>query len=261
MADHCILVVDDDPDIRGVLREALHSGGYNVCEAATARETHDHLAKAHPVLVMLDLSLGHDNGLDVVRDIRKMSRVPIIIVSGRDEVVDRVVGLELGADDYITKPFHLHEVLARVRALLRRTQDDTVPDPAPSTIQETEDSAAFRFDDMVIVPDRFELYDRAGALCDITATDFKLLTVFMQNAKRVMSRDRLMDLTGGTDWSPLDRTIDNQVARLRKTIERNPADPRIIKTVRGVGYTFASEVDQVRKAGGNNAASRSANSR
>lgn len=199
-------------------------------------------------LVSLDLQLGAKDGLDVAREIRKRRDVPIVMVTGRDDVVDRVVGLELGADDYITKPFHVREVLARVRSVLRRAaqaegavghEDDTAQ-AAPGLA--AEGPSAFRFDGLVAIPDRFELIDRDGTRSDLTSGDFRLLTVFLQNAGRVLSRDRLMDLTSGTGWSPLDRTIDNQVARLRKKIERDPADPQIIKTVRGVGYTFAAEI-------------------
>ena len=132
-------------------------------------------------------------------------------------------------------------------SVLRRAGDGqealaTVAAEPVDNAVETSQSRAYVFDGMKIVPDRFELFDREGRLCDLTSGDFKLLTVFLGNAKRVLSRDRLMDLTGGPEWSPLDRTIDNQVARLRKKIERDPANPKLIKTVRGVGYSFACEV-------------------
>lgn len=247
MTGHCILVVDDEPQIRGLLREVFEAGGFDVCEVTDATAALKHLESHDPVLITLDLQLGSENGLDVAREIRKTSKVPIIMVTGRDDVVDRVVGLEIGADDYITKPFHVREVLARVRSVLRRSAAAAEPatDDTVAAIAETNASPAFRFDGMVVVPDRFELFDREGELCELTSGDFKLLNVFLQNAKRVLSRDRLMDLTGGVDWSPLDRTIDNQVARLRKKIERDPSDPQVIKTVRGVGYSFAVDVTRV----------------
>lgn len=249
MSGQCILIVDDDPKIRDLLREVFELGGFCVCEVSNADDALEHVKNNDPALISLDIQLGSQSGLDVAREIRKTSKVPIVMVSGRDDVVDRVVGLELGADDYITKPFHVREVLARVRSVLRRTSDgETQGKPAnegpknAADIEQTDASPAFKFDGMVVVPDRFEIFDRDGEICDLTSGDFKLLNVFLQNAKRVLSRDRLMDLTGGVDWSPLDRTIDNQVARLRKKIERNPTDPKLIKTVRGVGYSFASEV-------------------
>ncbi len=166
------------------------------------------------------------------------------MVTGKDDVIDRVVGLEIGADDYITKPFHVREILARIRAVLRRQPEmPSAADRAPVN-GGVEAIAAFHFDGIVVVPDRMDVIDRDGDDCGLTSGDFALLKVFLERPKRVLSRDQLMDLTGGVDWSPLDRTIDNQVARLRKKIERNPSDPKLIKTVRGVGYTFACDVER-----------------
>ena len=244
-----ILIVDDDPKIRKLLGEVFDGGGYEIREAGSALDALQLLDEERFDLITLDLQLGAADGLDLARRVRRDLDVPIIIVTGRDDVVDRVVGLELEADDYITKPFHVREVLARVRSVLRRAAhgkavaapdvDDGAKDSEPKT------SLAYRFDGFVLVPDRFELFDRNNNLCEMTSGDFKLLNVFVQNAKRVLSRDRLMDLTGGIEWSPLDRTIDNQVARLRKKIERNPAEPRLIKTIRGIGYSFACDVTRV----------------
>lgn len=261
MSTHRILIVDDDPDILKLLQDLFGMGGYDICTAQNAGDAL-HLLQTEVIdLVTLDLQLGSDDGLDIARRIRKTSNVPIIMVTGRDDVVDRVVGLEVGADDYITKPFHVREVLARVRSVLRRTQEN--PGKAPVQLEaEAEKSPAFRFDDMVIVPDRFELFNRDGTPCELTSGDFKLLNAFLHNAKRVLSRDYLMDQVGGVEWSPLDRTIDNQVARLRKKIERNPADPRLIKTVRGVGYSFTCEVTRLHADDfPNNTENRCANSR
>jgi DNA-binding response OmpR family regulator len=248
MSQHRILVVDDDSQIRRLLRDVFEGGGYDVREADSSAEAIRCLDSDSLDLITLDLQLGTEDGLDVARTIRKFSEVPIVMITGRDDVVDRVVGLELGADDYITKPFHVREVLARVRSVLRRAGTDNREAPAKvgdDRDVETATSPAFTFDGLIFVPERFELFGRDGDHCELTSGDIKLLNVFLQNAKRVLSRDRLMDLTGGVEWSPLDRTIDNQVARLRKKIERNPTDPKIIKTVRGVGYSFACEITLV----------------
>ncbi len=192
---------------------------------------------AGPVdLVTLDLNLGNDDGLDIARAMRATSKVPIIMVTAKDDVIDRIIGLEIGADDYITKPFHLREVLARIKSVLRRTTDTTpLSPPIPQ-------SRCWQFDDMTAVPEELSLRDRSGALVDITSGEFKLLEVFLERPKRVLSREQLMDLTGGHCYAPLDRTIDNQVARLRKKIERNPASPRLISTIRGIGYSFTCDV-------------------
>lgn len=183
------------------------------------------LSEEYPDLVTLDLNLPGNDGLDVAREIRKVSTVPIVMITGKGDVIDRVVGLELGADDYIPKPFHVREVLARVKSVLRRNG----PEPAPC-------ATAVRLDGLTLDLDRMEVLCRDGQPCDMTTADIRLLRAFVDNPMRALSRDRLMDLTQGADWSPLDRAIDNQVARLRKKIERDPSDPQLIRTVRGVGY-------------------------
>lgn len=241
MRDQTILVVEDDPKIRNLLRNVLEDEGARVVEAETGAQVMQQIADIPLGLVTLDLHLGADNGLDIAREIRTVSQVPIIMVTGKDDVIDRVVGLEVGADDYITKPFHVREVIARIRSVLRRSG---VPAPAPET-DRAEGGSHFSFDGMTAFPDRLELLDRDNTACDLTSGDFKLLSVFLNAPKRVLSRDQLMDLTGGVEWSPLDRTIDNQVARLRKKIERDPSKPKLIKTVRGIGYTFAIDVQTV----------------
>ncbi|WP_138935010.1 response regulator [Roseovarius arcticus] len=240
MSTDKILVVDDDPKIRLMLRRCLESDSYVVFEAEDEASTHNILKSEDVQLITLDLQLGADSGLEIAKRIRQTSTVPIIIVTGQSDVIDRVVGLEVGADDYITKPFHVREVLARVRSVLRRSLQTDV---APSAEQaKTVGEGSVTFDSMTAHLDRFELLDRNGDMAEMTSGDFRMLTVFLQNPKRIMSRDRLMDLLKGTDWAPLDRTIDNQIARLRKKIERDPKSPLLIKTVRGIGYMFAEDV-------------------
>jgi DNA-binding response OmpR family regulator len=246
MTDRTILVVDDDPKIRSLLRHVLEDDGFAVSEAQTAAQVMKAIEETSISLITLDINLGSENGVDMARQIRLTSEVPIIMVTGKEDVIDRVVGLEVGADDYITKPFHVREVLARIRSVLRRSENvmplqDTA-DVSEDEKGHTSDSVHLSFDGMVAVPDEMRLIDRCGAECGLTSGDFKLLDVFLKRPKRVLSRDQLMDLTGGTEWNPMDRAIDNQIARLRKKIERDPANPKLIKTVRGVGYSFACEV-------------------
>jgi DNA-binding response OmpR family regulator len=190
-----------------------------------------------PDLVTLDLNLGTQDGLEIAREIRRTSDVPIIIITGKDDVIDRVVGLELGADDYITKPFHVREMLARVRTVLRRTESRATT-TGPMQDERVDTGQVLGLDGLTIDRDRMLLTDRNGEICDLTTADFKLLCAFIDNPKRLLSRDRLMDLINGPAWTPLDRAIDNQVARLRKKVERDPAHPLLIKTVRGIGYTL-----------------------
>ena len=239
MHDAHILVVDDDPKIATLLRNCFESEGAVVHAAANGAEALAVVQSKKLNLITLDLNLGADNGLEVARMVRQTSQVPIIMVTGKDDVIDRIVGLEVGADDYITKPFHIREVLARVRSVLRRTEisGDTYVD---DSVEEIENG--LHFDGLVAHTDRMELISREGDVCDLTSGDFKLLKIFLDNPKRSLSRERLMDLINGPEWTPLDRTIDNQVARLRKKVERDPAHPQLIKTVRGIGYMFASGV-------------------
>ncbi|MEO1139828.1 MAG: response regulator transcription factor [Pseudomonadota bacterium] len=244
MTSNTILVVDDEPKVRLLLRRCLESDGFHVIETEDEAETLDAIASQTVQLVTLDVNLGGDNGLEIAKRIRQQSNVPIIMVTGRDDVIDRVVGLEIGADDYITKPFHVREVLARVRSVLRRTGEvDSAQSSATETKEEpTDQLGAMTFDGLTAYLDRFELLDRDGAQVELTSGDFRLLSVFLGNPKRMLSRDRIMDLLHGTEWSPLDRTIDNHVARLRKKVERDPSSPALIKTVRGIGYMFAMDV-------------------
>lgn len=235
MAQKNVLVVDDDPKVRALLRRCLEGDGYSVAEADGAKGVRAALADDPPDLITLDLSLGTEDGLDIARDIRRDHDVPIIMVTGKGDVIDRVVGLELGADDYLAKPFHVREVLARVRSVLRRT-DRHSSSPATSSPSDPPNELLLHLDGLSVDLDRMLLTDRDGQVCDLTTADFKLLAAFVNNPKRPLSRDRLMDLTDGPDWAPLDRAIDNQVARLRKKVERDPAHPKLIKTVRGIGY-------------------------
>ncbi|MEL6913158.1 MAG: response regulator transcription factor [Pseudomonadota bacterium] len=234
------LVIEDDPKVRRVLKNVLEEAGFRVSEE-DSRAAALSAIRARPFdMVTLDVHLGLENGFDVLRDIRAASDVPVIMVTGRDDVFDRVVGLEIGADDYITKPFHVREVLARVRAVLRRRGGAAQSQGATADAE----GDALLVDGLIVRPDRMSVTGRDGRDCDLTTADFKLLSAFLDRRKRALSRDQLMDLIGGTTWSPLDRTIDNQVARLRKKIERNPAEPKLIKTVRGVGYMFVGDVLQ-----------------
>lgn len=239
MSEKRILVVDDDPKIRDLLRRCLEADAFHVDEAADGAGVRAAFDGAAPDLVTLDLNLGAQDGLEIARDIRRTSDVPIIMITGKDDVIDRVVGLELGADDYITKPFHVREMLARVRSVLRRAEGRGGA-PGPGQDERAGSGQLLALDGLTIDRDRMILTDRDGELCDLTTADFKLLCAFLDNSKRILSRDRLMDLINGPAWTPLDRAIDNQVARLRKKIERDPARPLLIKSVRGIGYTLTA---------------------
>lgn len=235
-----ILVVDDEAEIRTLLRRCFERDGYAVAEARNGAELRVRLDDAHLALVTLDLTLGGEDGLELAREIRARRNVPIIMITGKGDTIDRVVGLELGADDYITKPFELREVLARVRAVLRRYAAGSEPHPAAGLADER-----YEFDGCTLDVGRREVCAADGSPTELTTAEFNLLHVFVKRPKRVLSRDNIMDLLKGHDWSPLDRSIDALVGRLRKRIEADPNAPKLIKTVRGVGYIFTTDAKKL----------------
>ncbi|QYO77714.1 response regulator [Devosia salina] len=229
MQTHHILIVDDDAQIRRMLRRCLEDEGYRVSESGDG-ENIEAALRGGVDLVTLDLNLGRADGLAVARQIRQVSEVPIIMITGKGDMIDRIVGLELGADDYIAKPFHLREVLARIRSVLRRSAAGGAPAASSGGL--------IRFDGFVLDPTRRSLVGPDGNDIGLTTGEFDLLLMFCRNAHAVLDRDRIMDLLKGHDWAPNDRSIDNQVARLRKLIETDTRNPQLIKTVRGAGYSF-----------------------
>ncbi len=238
-----ILVVDDDDAVRLLLRECFEFEGFKVSEARDGDELAAHLAADAPDLITLDLKLGGENGLELARKIRETRNVPIVMITGKSDTIDRVVGLELGADDYIGKPFHVREVLARVRAVLRRYQfAPSMADAVPAPVAAGE---RYAFGDWFLDLPRRELKSSGGTVQDLTTAEFNMLEMFVKRSARVLSRDNIMDLLKGHEWSPYDRSIDALVVRVRRKIEPDPDVPRMIKTVRGVGYVFAAEVRRV----------------
>lgn len=234
-----ILVVDDDPRIRTMLRRYLVEEGYRVTEAADGNAMRASL-DAEPInLVLLDLMMPGEDGLSLARQVRQRSDIPIIMLTGKGDLIDRVAGLEAGADDYIPKPFHLREVLARIRTVLRRGRASAQTNPA--TTRDASEVLAFQGWRLDLV--RRELKRPTGEeSVPLTTAEFELLRAFAGHPNRVLTRDQLMSLVKGQDWAAYDRAIDAQVARLRKKIEPDPAKPLLIKTVRGAGYIFATSV-------------------
>lgn len=237
-----ILIVDDEPKVRLLLRRCFEPEGFAVVEAADGASVLKCLSEQQVDLVTLDLNLGADDGLSVARQIKAVSDVSIIMVTGKGDVIDRVVGLEMGADDYISKPFHVREVLARVRSVIRRSSAERAGSKAEASKTTAEAGQRFEFSGWTVDFDRLEVVDPLGSQVELTTGEMNLLKVFVTNSGRVLNRDQIMDLTKGFDWSPTDRSIDNQIARLRKKIETDPRHPSLIKTVRGVGYTFVAPI-------------------
>ncbi|HLW92514.1 MAG TPA: response regulator [Roseiarcus sp.] len=235
-----ILVVDDDPRIRQMLIRYFEQEGYRVSAAADGAAMRAQLKVASAEIILLDVVMPGEDGLTLAREIRAKSDVGIIMLTGRDEVLDRVVGLEVGADDYIAKPFHLREVLARVKSVLRRRG----PAPRPATPQQTDGGGVIRFDGWSLDLDRRQLVSPKGQDVALTTGEFDLLAALANHPGRVLGRETLMDLTRGRSWEAFDRTVDAQIARLRKKIEGDPKNPALVKSVRGVGYVFTGKVDQ-----------------
>ncbi|MGN6101443.1 MAG: response regulator [Devosia sp.] len=236
--DH-ILVVDDDQRIRQMLLRYFEDEGYRVSAVPDGAGMRQLLARETIDVILLDLVLpGGDDGVQLAREVRTRSDVPIIMLTGRNDVTDRVVGLEVGADDYIPKPFHLREVLARVRSVLRRHHPTPAAQPEAALPGEV-----FTFEGWRLDTARRELQDPNGAEVVLTTGEFDMLVALVRHPGRVMSREVLMDQTRGREWDAFDRTIDAQIARLRKKIEPEPGSPRLIKSVRGVGYVFTGRID------------------
>jgi DNA-binding response OmpR family regulator len=238
-----ILVVDDEAEVRALLRKCLEREGFQVVEAKDGAEMRASIERQPISLITLDLTLGGEDGLDLAREIRAKRNVPIIMITGKGDTIDRVVGLELGADDYITKPFQLREVLARVRAVLRRYGATEAQAPAAGQAASAHERHAFA--DMVLDVTGRELSRVGGTLQELTTAEFNLLEIFVKRPHRVLSRDNIMDLLKGHEWSPVDRSIDALVGRLRKKIEADSDHPRLIKTVRGVGYAFTADAKRL----------------
>jgi len=232
-----ILVVDDDPDIRELLEDYLSDQGYRVATAATAEAMRTSLAEDLPDVVLLDVGLPGEDGLSLARHIREHFDLGIIMVSGAGETLDRIVGLEVGADDYVAKPFDLRELHARIKSVLRRYQ--TRATATRGTTSGT-DSAPRRiaFGVGTLDLDSCQLLDADGAEIPVTAMEFELLKVFAERPNRPLSRDQLLNLTQNRDWDPYDRSVDIRIARLRRKVEPDPQKPSVLKTVRGMGYMF-----------------------
>jgi two-component system OmpR family response regulator len=231
-----ILVVDDDAEIRDLVSGFLKRNSYRVMTARDAKAARQAMADYKFDLVVLDLMMPGEDGLSLCRDLRAKSKIPVIMVTARGEETDRIVGLEIGADDYLPKPFSPRELLARIRAVLRRAADGAVD--LPPTEQVT-------FEGWKLDLGTRALTSPNGDDVDLTGGEFELLKAFVQRPQRVLTRDQLLDITRGRDPILFDRAIDAQVSRLRKKIELDPGNPTLIKTVRAGGYVFAAKVESV----------------
>ncbi|WP_042013486.1 response regulator [Aeromonas fluvialis] len=233
-----ILVVDDHSEIRDLLKRFLEQHGLRVSCARDGKEMKRLLEEREFDLLVLDLMMPGEDGLTLCRELRVKSNLPIIMLTAMGEETDRIIGLEMGADDYLAKPFNPRELLARIKAVMRRTQAET--QPAPETL--TRD---LRFDRWLLDINRRELVDEDGVGLSLSTAEFDLLKVFLERPQRVLSRDQLLDLARGREAVAFDRAIDTLVSRLRRKLERDPKNPELIKTIWGGGYMFSVNVTQV----------------
>lgn len=230
-----IVVVDDERDIRETVAEYLEINGYRVSRADGGTALRRIVEQGSVDLAILDVTMPGEDGLTLARWLRDQGPVGIIMLTARDAVVDRVIGIELGADDYVTKPFDLRELLARVKALLRRLRQT-------ATSADMAKADTVPFGRCLLDISAHKLFDPNGDEIQITAMEFDLLRAFAERPNRVLSRDQLLDIAHNRDFEPFDRSIDIRIARLRRKIEDDPSKPMVIKTVRGAGYLFAATV-------------------
>jgi DNA-binding response OmpR family regulator len=240
-----LLVVDDDPSVRALLREYLEGHGFTVAEAASGAQMREQIEHDLPDAVLLDIRLPGEDGLVLARYLREHYEVGIIMVTASGDVVDRVVGLELGADDYIAKPFDLRELLARLKSVLRRMQVKPSPEGKPQAeAGPQQQPRRQRFGRCEIDLESRRMFEVGGGEVTVTAMEFDLLTAFLANPNRVLSRDQLLLHTRNREWEPFDRSIDIRIGRLRRKVEPDPAgEPRCIRTVRNAGYMFIPNVN------------------
>jgi two-component system OmpR family response regulator len=234
MNDH-LLIVDDDPGLRELLADYLGRNGFRVTGVGDGRGLWAALEQAPVDLVILDLMLPGDDGLVLCRTLRARSPMPIIMLTARGDDTDRIVGLEMGADDYLPKPFNPRELLARIKSILRRARS------APA---EPGEARRFQFAGWTLDVDARQLVASDGVLVPLGASDYRLLRVFLDHPQRVLSRDQLLDLTQGREAAPFDRSIDVQVSRLRRRLRDDPRESVMIKTVRNEGYLLAAHVSR-----------------
>jgi DNA-binding response OmpR family regulator len=228
-----ILVCDDEPDVRDMLQEYLKRRGYEVLTAEHSVALHKILETEQIDLIILDINMPGDDGLTTLRNLRPDNQVPVVMLTAAGEVFDRILGLEMGADDYLGKPVDLRELEARVKAVLRRKSA-----PAAQSSIEVDVQKTALFGTFTLNLEAAKLYSAEGEEVPLTAMEFSLLKVFAENKSRVLNRDQILEQAHDRSWDPFDRSIDIRISRLRRKIEANPQKPMIIKTVRGIGYIY-----------------------
>jgi two-component system OmpR family response regulator len=236
-----VLTVDDDADLQVVMRHYLEAEGYQILSAHSGAELLSKLESTAPDIILLDLILPDNDGLSLLGQIRSKCSAAVIVVSGKDETADRIVGLEMGADDYLTKPFEMRELSARIKAVLRRTGGGDAPANDKTAGGSLAKAPRLLFGGWVLDRRQYQLFDSEGKPADLTSGEFRLLEALVSAPHRVLSREQLFELTRSGEFDTYDRAIDIQIARIRKKLQDDPKNPELIKTVRGVGYMFTHD--------------------
>jgi two-component system OmpR family response regulator len=231
-----LLLVDDEPSLREPLAEYLARQGFVVRQAEDAAKARSALLEETPDLVLLDIMMPGEDGLSLCRHLAETKNLPVILLTARGEPTDRIVGLEIGADDYVSKPFEPRELVARIRSVLRRASKNGSP---------PEEDALYEFEGWRLDPLKRKLTDPHDTVVPISSAEFRLLVAFLTHPRQVLDRDRLLDMVQGREAHLFDRAIDNQVSRLRRKMEEDSRDPRLIQTVWGGGYRLAADVGRV----------------
>lgn len=234
-----VLSVDDDEGLQTVVTHYLETEGYSTLSASTGKDLMNLLADSTPNIILLDLVLPDTDGISILAQLRSMKKIPVIVVSGKSDTTEKIVCLEMGADDYMTKPFEMRELSARIKAVLRRAEE--MP-PGAANQAERDAKAEIHFGEWVLDKGRFQLFDVKGASADLTTGEYKLLEALVDSSNKVLSRERLFELTRESDYDSFDRAVDIQIGRIRKKLNDDPKDPQYIKTVRGAGYMFCGTI-------------------
>lgn len=230
-----LLICDDELDVREMLQEYLCKRGFKVSTAANGQELRAILSICHISVMILDINMPGEDGLTILRSLRPENQTPVIMLTAAGDVIDRIIGLEMGADDYLGKPVDLRELEARIKAVLRRKGGE------PLQAIESKKVGIAKFGDFELDIEAAKLHGSDGSEIPLTSMEFNLLKVFAENKGRVLNRDQILDKAHDRSWDPFDRSIDIRISRLRRKIERNPEKPAIIKTVRGIGYLYDPE--------------------
>lgn len=238
-----ILSVDDDQGLQMVVGHYLEGEGYSMLTAGSGKELMGILESNTPQLILLDLVLPDTDGISILAQVRSSKKIPVIVVSGKSDTTEKIVCLEMGADDYMTKPFEMRELSARIKAVLRRAEE--IPVSVIAANEESEADSQVAFGPWILDRAQFQVFSGSGESADLTTGEYRMLEALVSAPNKVLSRERLFDLTRDADYDSFDRAVDIQIGRLRKKLNDDPKEPQYIKTVRGAGYMFCGEIKKV----------------